>query len=338
MAALGGRSGTRLVLLGTCGGPWPAPFRMGVAQAVVVGDRTYLIDCGSGVAHQMVRARILRRLEAVFVTHLHSDHVCDFFNLFLLGWSVLQPRPRPIPAYGPGPAGGAAALPPDVAGHPPFPLANPSNPTPGLFQLAQSQFDAYAYDINVRVREAGRSDIRELIDVQEITLPDGLGASPPDDVCPPMEPFQVAEDDYVRVSAILVNHPPVFPAFAYRFDTDDGSIVISGDTTPTPNLVRLAQDADILVHEVLDVDYKVRFTRSDDDRTARLRHLITAHTPLDTVGKIAAEANAKTLVLSHLIPSWTPQGELPEEHWATEAQAGFDGKVVVGRDLMELWL
>ena len=90
------RASTRLVLLGTAGGPLPSPVRAGIAQAVVVGGRTYLVDCGSGVTRQLRRARLLSGLRRVFVTHLHSDHVCDYFHLFWLGWPVLQWNP-PVP-------------------------------------------------------------------------------------------------------------------------------------------------------------------------------------------------------------------------------------------------
>jgi ribonuclease BN (tRNA processing enzyme) len=342
----------KLVLLGTAGGPLPSPVRHGIAQAVVVGARTYVVDCGAGVTRQLRRARLLSGLHRVLLTHLHSDHTCDYFNLFLLGWPILQWNP-PVHVYGPGSAGGPAALPSDddtgprsAPGRPPLILHHPANPTPGLVDLTDAQFAAHAYDINVRMREAGRHDLRELVVVHEIELPAGLGACGPERVAPPMEPLLVDEDDDVRITATLVRHAPVFPAFAFRFDTDAGSVVLSGDTAPCANLVRLARGADILVHEVYDDraggegnGAPGRGGDLTDDETweaaRRHHHMVTAHTPLSQVGRVAADAGVGRLVLTHFIPG---DDEVPDQDWRAGVAGAFDGEVVVGRDLMELTL
>ncbi|MDQ3974649.1 MAG: MBL fold metallo-hydrolase [Actinomycetota bacterium] len=323
-------SDTRLVLLGTAGGPLPSPLRSGISQAVVVGGRVYLVDCGSGVTRQLRRARLLSSLHRVLLTHLHSDHDCDYFNLFLLGWPILQRNP-PVHVYGPGPAG---ALPPPDPDHR-VPLVSPANPTPGLADLTRSHVEAHAYDLNIRMREAGRADLTALVVPHEIALPAAVGADP-QRVAPPMDPIVVTEDDRVRISAVLVQHAPVFPSFAYRFDTADGSVVISGDTAPCPNLVTLAQAADVLVHEVFADDNAEQ--RPDDDSweaSQREQHLLTAHTALSDVGKVAAEAGAGRLVLTHFIPG---DDALPDEHWLEGAGSHFAGEVIVGRDLLELRL
>ncbi len=327
--------GSRLVLLGTAGGPLPSPVRSGIASAVVAGDRTYLVDCGSGVTRQLRRARLLARLHRVFLTHLHSDHTCDFFNLFLLGWPILQWNP-PVHVFGPGPAGGPGALPPDPRGRP-VPLHRPANPTPGLKDLTRAQFGAHAYDINIRMREAGRQDLTRLLVDHEIALPDAIDARAPGRVAPDMDPILVDEDDRVRVTAVLVRHAPVFPAFAFRFDTDAGAIVFSGDTAPCPNLVRLARGADILVHEVFDDRDAESEEANPDDEEAweaarRHHHMVTSHTPLSEVGRVAAEAGVNRLVLTHFIPG---DDELREDHWV-KGVTGFDGEVIVGSDLLEL--
>ena len=322
-----------LVLLGTAGGPLPSTVRSGIAQAVVVNGRTYLVDCGSGVTRQLRRARLLSGLRAVFLTHLHSDHTCDYFNVFLLGWPILQWNP-PVPVYGPGPAGGAGSFPADEPGHP-VPVVRPDNPTPGLADLTDAHFRAHAYDLNVRMREAGRDDLTPLLVPHEIAVPSSVGAQAPDKVAPDMEPFLVHEDDDVRVTAVLVQHAPVFPAFAYRFDTATGSVVLSGDTAPCRNVVRLARSADVLVHEVFD-DRNTEPGGDDDSWEAQRRehHLLTAHTPLSAVGRIAAESGVRRLVLTHFIPG---DDSRPDEHWV-KGVPDFDGEVVVGHDLMELAL
>ena len=333
------------MLLGTAGGPLPSLVRSGISQAVVVGERVYLVDCGSGVTRQLRQARLLAGLSQVFLTHLHSDHVCDYFNLFLLGWPILQWNP-PVPVHGPGPAGGAIALPADEPGHA-VPIVRPDNPTPGLADLTDAHVRGSALDLNVRMREAGRRDLTALIHPHEIEVPASAGAAAPDRVAPDMEPFPVAEDDRVRVTATLVRHAPVFPAFAFRFDTDAGSIVLSGDTAPCANLVRLARSADLLVHEVFDDDALGGTgagggTDDDDDGPwgeddqweldRQRHHLMTSHTPLREVGRVAEEAGARRLVLTHFVPG---DDVLPDEHWVRGVAGSFGGDVVVGHDLAE---
>ena len=327
---------TRLVLLGTGGGPLPSPTRSGISQAVVVGGRVHLVDCGTGVTRQLRRARLLSSLRAVYLTHLHSDHDCDYFNLFLLGWPILQWNP-PVHAFGPGSAGPMCALPPEEPGGRGIPLIHPENPTPGIVEITRYQVQAHAFDINVRMREAGRADLTELVVAHEIVLPPGLGAQAPEPVAPPMAPFLVTEDDDVKVTAILVQHAPVFPAFAYRFDTPDGSVVISGDTAPTPNLVALADGADVLVHEVFADDRldPPEEEVGDDVWEAQQRHhhLVSSHTAVSQVGKIAAEAGVGRLVLTHFTPG---DDALADDYWLERVRPSFDGEVIVGHDLLEL--
>jgi ribonuclease BN (tRNA processing enzyme) len=182
------------------------------------------------------------------------------------------------------------------------------------------------------MREAGRSDLTALLVPEEIALPASIEAGP-GRVAPPMGPILVTEDDRVRVTAVLVQHAPVFPSFAYRFDTEEGSIVISGDTAPCANLVTLARDADILVYAVCDDAAGAPGEDESWEAKQRERHLLDAHTPLRAVGKVAAEAAARKLVLTHFIPG---EDALPDEHWIRGASRGFDGEVIVGRDLFEL--
>ncbi|MGI9022019.1 MAG: MBL fold metallo-hydrolase [Acidimicrobiales bacterium] len=323
----------RVVLLGTAGGPLPSPVRSGISTAVVVGERLHLVDCGSGVTRQLRRAQLLRNLHQVYLTHLHSDHDCEFFNLFLLGWPIVQWGP-PVHAFGPGPAGGLAALPADEPGEAPFPLVSPDSPTPGLIASTELKFAAHAYDINLRLRDSGRSDLRDLVVPHEIALPAGLDARGPDQVAPEMEPIVVSADDDVRVTAVLVHHAPVFPAFAFRFDTERGSVVVSGDTAPCANLTRLAAGADILVHEVFDDSAEEEWTDSEtpNPEFRQYEHLVNSHTPISVIAKVAAEAGAGKLVLTHFVPR---EDTLPDEHWLERIGPEFSGEVVVGHDLAE---
>lgn len=147
----------------------------------------------------------------------------------------------------------------------------------------------------------------------------------------------VTQDDNVKVSAIVVEHPPVTPALAYRFDFADRSIAFSGDTARLEAVAKLAQDADVLVHEAMYVpaveDYirdqiaKGRPVKLDDF----MAHMKADHTPVEDVGQIAQQAGVKTLVLSHLTPALD---SITDDTWRTAAAKHFRGEIIVGKDLM----
>ena len=144
----------------------------------------------------------------------------------------------------------------------------------------------------------------------------------------------VTQDENVKVTAALVNHPPVTPAFAYRFDTADRSIVISGDTTPTPALVELARGVDVLVHDALFVPGVDRIVARVPNAPALKQSILSHHTRAEDAGRVAREAGARMLVLSHLVPADDP--EVTEQMWIDAARTQFDGKIVVGKDLLEI--
>ena len=274
-------------------------------------------------------------MRSIFFTHLHSDHVIDFPNLLFGFWPTTR-----VDVFGPGEAGlPITPYPPDRV----VPLLFPAAPTPGIRGLTEKVFEAFAYNINVRIADEGRSDLTANVFVHELGVahddyrPDidlgvlASGASMAS-AAPPMEPVEIypLDDNGVRVMAILVQHAPVFPAVAYRFDTPSGSAVFSGDTGPCDNLVRLAQGADYLVHEVIDVDFIANLVKKLPNRDNIIKHLTESHTSPEDAGRIARRAGVSTLVLSHLVPG---DSEIPESTWEARASAEFDGEVVCGVDL-----
>jgi ribonuclease BN (tRNA processing enzyme) len=275
------------VLLGTAGGPTPKARSAAPAQAIVVGDHMYLVDCGDGVARQLALAKLpVRNLRAVFLTHQHSDHNAGYGPLFLLGW--MAGLAQPVDVYGP----------------------------PPLTEMTAKLLDAHRYDIELRIADEGRPPLAPLVRPHEITA----GG-------------EVFKDDRVRVTAALNDHPPIRHSFAYRFDTADRSIVISGDTRYSENVVALARGADVLVHEVMSRDYWER--PGAPQPASVVRHILASHTDAPDVGRVAAAAGVGTLVLSHYVPTEGP-GTPTDDEWVAGVRRHFKGKVVVGRDLMEL--
>lgn len=255
---------------------------------IVSNNTAYVIDCGDGVARQLVVAGVpLTILRHVFITHQHSDHNADYGNLIWLAWAAgLSTR---VDTWGP----------------------------PPLEKMTKLFFEMNAYDIDTRISNEGRVPIVPLVHVHEIH---DSGA--------------VMSDDNVKVTATLVDHPPIVPAFGYRFDARDRSIVISGDTAPSDNLVRLAHGADVLVHSVM---YPAAIDRlvGRVPNAAKLKESILAHqTSAEQAGRIAQAAGVKMLVLSHFVPADDPQ--ITEQMWIDAAQSRFQGEVIMGRDLLEI--
>lgn len=337
---------TKVTLLGVGGGPVAKKIQHGISQAVVVDGKVYLVDCGTGLYDQLYKAGLIgnfrqtENLHSVFLTHMHSDHTADYFSHLLLSWPEQE-----INTYGPG---RPDQMPREFAKAPEggFPVADPFGitPVPGIEDMTKFSTAAFSYDINLRMRDEARPYLPEYIIPHNIELPEGVGRDyvyeeTPDGLigtAPEMDPFVVLPEDEngVTVKATLVNHAPVFPAFAYRFDTPEGSIVISGDTSPSENLIRMAQGADILVHEVLhQPSIEKLVPEGVPNRDAQLTHIYSAHTASTAVGKVAQDANVEKLVLTHFVPA---DGIVPDRVWHDHAKADFDGEVIVGKDLAEV--
>jgi ribonuclease BN (tRNA processing enzyme) len=122
-------------------------------------------------------------------------------------------------------------------------------------------------------------------------------------------------------------------AYAFRFDTRDRSIVISGDTNYAPGLIALAKGADVLVHEVLYLPSLDRILAGVSNATALRKHLIDSHTVPEDVGRVAAQAEVKTVVLSHFVPA---SPEITDGMWSAGVRRHFKGQIIVGKDLMEI--
>ena len=321
----------RVVTLGTAGGPnwWRGPTvgqRTGIATAVVVGENVYLVDCGSGAGRQLARAGLeVKNLRAIFLTHLHSDHTVDLASLALFSMRVLRERTAdPVRIIGPGNRGLLPPVSPRAVVLP-APVF-PDLPTPGTSEMFELLLRAHATDLNDRVLDTLGPSPLTLFQAQDIEIPNGIGYHPNDSPTPSMAPFVVFEDDLVSVTAVLVEHPPIAPAFGFRFDTPHGSVTISGDTTFTENLIVLADGTDLLLHEAIDFGW-VESTYTNPGRSAGRDHHHKAHTSVEDAARIALKAGAGQLALHHLVP-----GTAAESVWRQAARQ-FDGTFHLPNDL-----
>ncbi len=302
----------------------------------------------------------LSKVKALFFTHLHQDHTSDYPELLLngpgagLGISIdpltNNRKISPLTVIGPGSRG---MLEKDMTNYMAkggtiiyTDSADPEKitPTPGLRQMTNGIWQSYAQTINDMTLDAGYPDFTKLVKIVElggselgdIRIPVTVN-DPNTDTCPTMEPFLVYKDEKVTVTAILVDHHQVYPSLAFRFDTADGSVVFSGDTGPDTqgNLQKLAEGADILVHEVIDpawIDLKFGDPAPGSQMDALKTHMLESHTSIDAVAEVANSCNVDMLVLNHIVPGNTPYSHLEN------AGQNLNANLVIGEDLMQIGL
>ena len=280
---------TRIVFLGTKGGPRVGLGRSNPANLVVVNDTPFVIDCGMGVSRQLVAAGVpLETVRYIFISHHHSDHNLEYGNLVYNAWAT--GLSTPIHSFGPK----------------------------GIEAMTKTFFELNRFDIETRIEDEGRPDLRKLLIAKDITE-DGV----------------VLQTADVKVTAFRTPHPPITDNFAYKFETPDGGVVFSSDTNYNPQLAEFAKRADVLVHEALYLPWVDRLVTRVKNGATLKKHLLESHTAAEDVGRIADAANVKVLVMSHLVPD---DPDVTDDDWRSEAAKNFKGRIVVARDLMELRL
>jgi ribonuclease Z len=270
-----------VTLLGT-GCPQVHPHRFGPASLVQSGDTNFLVDCGSGVTQRMAAAGVSgARLDALLLTHLHSDHLVDLYQLVISSWH--QGRDRPQRIFGPA----------------------------GTRDFALAVMEAWRKERELRIAWERRPST-EGLELDIIEFEEGV----------------LWDTETLRISAFAVDHGPVKPAFGFLFETAQARVAFSGDTTVCENLVSVAQDVDLLVHECF-IHHEMARGRM---RGAQgLANVAAYHTLSSEVGKVAARAGAGLLLLNHLVPV-----EFDRDALLREVCADFKGPVVIGEDLLSV--
>ncbi|HZQ71150.1 MAG TPA: MBL fold metallo-hydrolase [Terriglobales bacterium] len=279
--AAAGESRTQVVMLGS-GNPNADPERSGPAVAIVVNDRAYLVDCGTGVVRRAaaadkngIEALNVKKLNLVFITHLHSDHTLGYPDLIFTPW-VLD-REQPLQAYGPR----------------------------GLRDMTSHIEKAWKKDVEVRRRGLEQAN-----------------ATGYKVIAHEIKPGVVYRDDNVTVTAFPVKHGTWDQTFGYKFQTADRTIVVSGDTAPSEEVVKACNGCDVLLHEV----YNPQGNELKEQHWSE--YFKTFHTSPEELGEIGRRAHPKLLVLYHMVFE-----KLPEEDLVKQVEQHYSGKFVAARDL-----
>ena len=270
----------KVTFLGT-GCPTPVMTRFGSSILVEAGQQKVLFDAGRGALQRLTEARVpWRDVNGVFLTHLHSDHVVGFPDLWLTGWLVTR-RAAPLDVWGPR----------------------------GTARMMSHIEQAYEADIQIRLNN-------------ERPPADGIAIRAHD-----IEAGTIYDKGGLKVTAFEVDHGLVKPAFGYRIDYGGRSVVLSGDTRVSENLIRAAQGVDVLVHEVLVADMLTRVGVP----ASMVPGIAAIHVTPEEAGKVFARANPKLAVYSHICPPAATADDL-----IPPARKAYAGRLEIAEDLMSI--
>lgn len=267
-----------VTLLGT-GTPRPSIERFGPATVVEANGRFFIFDSGRGITIRLQQAGIsLSKIEHVFLTHLHSDHISGLSDLWLTSW--IWQRPTKLDLTGPK---GTQALAKHLT----------------IAHQADMQYRTKHTELDKRVFEMTSHDIAS----------EGV----------------VYDHDGVKITAFLVNHSPVEPAYGYRIDSGEQSIVISGDTTYSKNLIKYAKNVDLLIHEIAGADANLLASNP------RLKKVMSYHTTPEQAAKVLEASKPKAAVFTHVLFFG-----IDDKAALDSTRTNFDGDVRIGQDLLKI--
>jgi ribonuclease Z len=270
----------KVTLLGT-GYPRPVMERFGPSILVEAGKEKLLFDCGRGATQRLYQLKVpFSEVTALFLTHLHSDHIVGIPDFYLTGW--IFGRSTPLRVWGPE----------------------------GTTEMMSHLQRAYQFDIHVR------RDVDEKLPAQGVVV-----------ISKDIEQGVVYQNGDLKVTAFTVDHSPVKPALGYRVDFAGHSVVLSGDTRYSENLIKFSQGTDVLIHEVLDAE---AYRASDKMYTPEQKQkVIDHHTTPEQAGSIFSQVKPKLGVYSHVVP-------FDAQELVAHTRKTYSGPLELGEDLMSI--
>jgi ribonuclease BN (tRNA processing enzyme) len=297
------KAGTRLITVGTAGGPVPRATRAQSSNLLIVNGRPYLVDAGDGTSRRLAEMRFqFRDLGTIFVTHGHDDHTGGLGTLLSVQWD--SQRTQPINVYGP----------------------------PGTQALIKAAVQYFSQSAEIRISDGSRTVPIDKVffghDVDTGVVYQDANVK-----------VTAVENSHFHFPPATPGYGK-YKSYSYRFETADRVVVFTGDTGPSGAVTELAKGADLLVTEVVSVD-DVKEARIKDGRwqamspaeqTEFIRHQSEEHLTPQEIGMMASRAGVKAVVLTHLTPR--PSGD-DYTTWGEEVKKRFSGQVHIAKDLME---
>ncbi len=292
-----------LLTLGTAAGPSLRPDRAQSSNLLTVNGTHYVVDAGDGAARRLAQTGIdVREIGIISITHHHDDHTAGLGTLMSLAWD--RQRTKPINVYGP----------------------------PRTEELVKAAVQYFNISAEIRIADGGRT-----VPIAQVFFGHDVGTG------------LIYQDANIKVRAVENSHfdfhnggrgSDKHKSYSYRFETADRVIVFTGDTGPSDAVTELAKDADLLVTETCSCEDRKQFMIKDGrwqamspaEQEGIMRQATQGHMTLDVIGKLAARANVKTVVLSHLTQRFGTDDYTP---WAEEVKKHFSGQVLIAKDLME---
>jgi len=290
LSCFGADGADRLVLLGTQGGPFIRSYKQTPsANLIVFKNMPVVIDTGFGVTFKLLDAGVnLSSIKYIFITHHHSDHNLELGPLLYNSW--IAGLNESIDVYAPA----------------------------GLKSMLSHYWQSNQFDIETRINDEGRPDIRKLVKSHEYS-----------------EGTLISNSNF-EVSAMKNIHPPVSESYALKFKVGNKIVVFSGDTAYCPALIPFALNADYLVHEIMYIPAVEGMVKRRPNAVKLKESIMSHHTSAENVGRIASTANVKNLILTHFVPS--DDKSLTDQIWLNAVRNNFSGNIIVGRDLLQLAL
>jgi len=288
----------KVILLGT-GSPRAFYGRAKPAVAVLAGHKVFLVDCGGGVVDQLIKAGVMpQRVSDVLLTHHHYDHNGGFFDVFITSWRTHITPERVFEGRST-----------------PLHVYGPDTTKEIIGKMRES----FEFDVKLRVSYNLSDEAGARIEYTERN--EGV----------------VYEKDGIKITAFEVDHRPVYPAIAYKFEYNGKSVVISGDTIPVANMLKYSQGVDLLVHEAYNKEWLDALIQQYPAYDKALSNPAKYHTTTLEAAEIAKQAGVKHLVLTHHIPA-PAANEAAEEEYIKGMRNIYQGPITVGRDLMSFQL
>jgi ribonuclease BN (tRNA processing enzyme) len=292
---------TTLITLGTRGGPMPTRDRTQSSNLLIVDGTLYLIDAGDNVTRRIVESgHDFRKIDQVFLTHLHGDHTAGLATLVGSTWEYQ--RREPIDVYG-----------------------------SGVERLVQGMIESLKPNAEIRSTTGKVTPLTDVVRGREIEP--GLVYQDAN------IKVLAVENTHFHFERDSLPYGK-YRSYSYRFETADRVIVLTGDTGASEAVTELAKGADLLVTEVGDAEAVIELSkrsgawqkRTAAEREGMVRHLKRAHLSPEEIGKMATRAGVKSVVLTHLVPTVDPHDDY--QRYLDTVKKFYAGPVFIAQDLM----